>query len=131
MAFKHPRTSATFGFKLIRNKSYKTVIIIAPSHRYAFSGISVYPKGAFRTPLGDLEIDEEFSQELLNKDKEIFFQPRAFQQEHSLEVQLPFLQKVLTDFKIVSIVMGDCTLSTCQKFASYAHCAPPSQKPEH
>jgi hypothetical protein len=110
--------TAGFGYKLIKNKPYKTIIIIAGSHYYGFSGVSVYLEGIFRTPLGDLEIDKEFTQKLLNKDKEITFDPAAFTKEHSVEVQLPFLQKVLTQFKIVPIVMGDCTLSVCQKLAS-------------
>jgi AmmeMemoRadiSam system protein A len=62
-------------------------------------------------------IDQEFAQKLLNKDEEIFFEPRAFAKEHSVEVQLPFLQKTLSDFKIVPIVTGDCALSTCQHLA--------------
>ncbi len=109
--------TAAFGYKLIKDKPYKTVIVIGTSHHYGFSGVSVYPEGVFRTPLGDLGVDKEFTQQLLNKDEEIFFEPRAFEEEHSVEVQLPFLQKVLSQFKIVPIVMGDCTLSTCQKLA--------------
>jgi AmmeMemoRadiSam system protein B/AmmeMemoRadiSam system protein A len=108
---------AGLSYKLIKNKPYKTVIVIGPSHHYGFSSVSVYPEGAFRTPLGDLEIDKEFTQKILNKDAEIIFEPAAFSQEHSLEVQLPFLQKVLSNFKIVPIVMGDCSFSTCQKLA--------------
>jgi hypothetical protein len=108
---------AAFGYKLIKGRSYKTVIVIGTSHQYGFSGVSVYPEGTFRTPLGDLEVNKEFAQRLLNKDKEIFFEPLAFQKEHSVEVQLPFLQKVLQDFKIVPIIVGDMTLSSCQKLA--------------
>jgi AmmeMemoRadiSam system protein B/AmmeMemoRadiSam system protein A len=109
--------TAAFGYKLIQNKLYKTVVVIGPSHYFGFSAVSVYPEGIFRTPLGDLTIDKEFTEQLLNKDKEISFERGAFTKEHSLEVQLPFLQKVLSDFKIVPIVMGDCTLSTCKKLS--------------
>ena len=123
--------TASFAYKLIKDKSYKTVVIIGPSHYYGFMGVSVYPEGFFRTPLGDLEIDKEFTQKILNKDKEISFIPQAFSKEHSIEVQLIFLQKVLKDssatkndesakhygWKIVPIVTGDCSLSTCQKLA--------------
>jgi len=106
-----------FGYKLLKDKLYKTVIIIAPSHYFRFGGVSVYPEGVFRTPLGDLEIDKEFTGKLLNRDIEISYQPRAFEKEHSLEVQLPFLQKVLKEFKIVPVIMGDCSLSACRKLA--------------
>ncbi len=109
--------TAAYGYKLVKAKPYKTVVVIGPSHYYSFNGVSVYPEGRFRTPLGDLEIDKEFAQKLLDKDEAVFFTPSAFKKEHSVEVQLPFLQKVLADFKIVPVVMGDCPLSTCQKLA--------------
>ncbi|MCX5696549.1 MAG: AmmeMemoRadiSam system protein B [Candidatus Omnitrophica bacterium] len=112
--------TAAYGFKLIKGKPYKTVIVLAPSHRYAFMGASVYPKGAFRTPLGDLQIDAGFTQKLLTKDKDsdIVFDPAAFKEEHSLEVELPFLQKVLSNgWKLVPIVLGDCTLKSCEHLA--------------
>ena len=137
--------TAAFGYKLIKDRPYKTVMVIGPSHYYGFSGVSIYPEGIFRTPLGDLEIDTEFTKELLYRDKDIFFEPLAFQKEHSIEVQLPFLQKVLSGvsatknggpasaiksggyaniggvnnygWKIVPIVMGDCSLQTCKKLA--------------
>jgi hypothetical protein len=109
--------TAAFGYKLIKGKPYKTVIILAPSHYYPFNAVSVYPEGAFRTPLGDIEVDKEFTRLLLDKDKEIIFEPLAFEKEHSLEVQLPFLQRSLSGFKIVPIVMGSCSLETCKKLA--------------
>ena len=109
---------AAFGYKLIKNKPYKTVIILGTSHRYSFSGVSVYPEGLFKTPLGSIKIDNEFAGRLLNSDPEINFTPEAFKEEHSVEVQLPFLQKTLKSFKIVPIVLGDCTLSTCKKLAA-------------
>ncbi|MDI6606209.1 MAG: AmmeMemoRadiSam system protein B, partial [Candidatus Omnitrophota bacterium] len=46
--------TAAYGYKLIKDKPYKTVIVIAPSHQFAFTGVSVYPEGYFRTPLGDV-----------------------------------------------------------------------------
>ena len=107
----------SFGYKLIKGKAYKTVVVIGPSHHYGFSGASVYPEGIFRTPLGDLEVDSEFAKKLLDKEEEVIYEPNAFKQEHSIEVQLPFLQRALTGFKIVPILVGDCTLDTCRKFA--------------
>jgi len=108
---------AAYGYKLIKGKPYKTVIIIGPAHYYGFKGISVYPKGKFLIPLGEIEIDSDFAEKLLNKDKDIFFEPLAFDKEHSIEVQLPFLKKTLSDFKIVPILMGEVSLSLCQKLA--------------
>ena len=108
---------ASYGYNAIKGKSYKTVIIIGPSHYYAFNGVSVFAEGTFRTPLGDLTVDKEFASMLLNKDEGIILDPKAFEKEHSVEVQLPFLQKVLTNFQIVPIIMGDCTLPACKKLA--------------
>jgi hypothetical protein len=110
--------TAAFGYKLLKNRKYKTVIVIGTSHRYGFSGVSVYPEGKFATPLGNIEVDKEFALKLLNQDKEIYFEPQAFKNEHSVEVQLPFLQRTLNGFKIVPIVTGDCPLSTCDRLAS-------------
>jgi hypothetical protein len=110
--------AAAFGYKLIQGSPYKTVIILGTSHRYPFSGASVYPDGVFKTPLGDIAVDSGFTQKLLNKDPEISFIPQAFKDEHSVEVQLPFLQKALTDFRIVPVVLGDCSLTACKKLAA-------------
>jgi AmmeMemoRadiSam system protein B/AmmeMemoRadiSam system protein A len=108
---------AGFGYKLIKDKPYKTVIILGTGHHHAFSGASVYPDGFFETPLGIIAVDKDFTSSLLGKVDEVIFDPAAFEGEHSLEVQLPFLQKSLTDFKIVPIILGDCSLETCRKIA--------------
>ena len=78
---------ASYGYNAIKGKSYKTVIIIGPSHYYAFNGVSVFAEGTFRTPLGDLTVDKEFASMLLNKDEGIILDPKAFEKEHSVEVQ--------------------------------------------
>lgn len=108
---------AAFGYKLIQGKTYKTVVVIGPSHYYGFNGIAVYPGGRFRTPLGDLEIDADFAQKLLEPQQNISADIKAFNKEHSVEVQLPFLQKTLQDFKIVPIVVGQCEYNTLNQLA--------------
>lgn len=108
---------AAYGYKSIKNRNYKTVIIVGPSHYYGFKGISVYPQGVFQTPLGDVEIDAEFASKLIDLTKNIRFIPQAFHKEHSIEVQIPFLQKALSDFKIVPIIIGDVDFSLCQDLA--------------
>ncbi len=123
--------TAAFGYKSIQGKAYgcgyrkphhrplayKTVVVIGPSHYYGFNGIAVYPGGKFRTPLGDLEIDSEFAQRLLEPKQNISAYTQAFNKEHSVEVQLPFLQKTLKDFKIVPIVIGQCQYQTLERLA--------------
>jgi hypothetical protein len=109
--------TAAFGYKLIKGKPYKTVIIIGPAHFFGFDGVSVYPRGKFRTPLGDLEIDSDFTSKIINPEMKIGFIPQAFDKEHSVEVELPFLQKVLSDFKIVPVVVGYADITILEGFA--------------
>ncbi|MFH0917600.1 MAG: AmmeMemoRadiSam system protein B [Candidatus Omnitrophota bacterium] len=107
--------TAAFGYKLIKGKSYKTVIIMGTSHHQVFNGAALYGAGSFATSLGKVDVDEKFTKSILGKYPEVFENPSAFNNEHSVEVQLPFLQKALTDFKIVPVVVGDCSLEACKK----------------
>ena len=109
--------TAAFGYKSIKGKTYKTVVILGTSHHKAFNGAAVYGPGAFITNLGRVDIDEGFTASLLDKLPDVFQDASAFKKEHSVEVQIPFLQRVLNDFKIVPVVIGDCSLETCEKIA--------------
>jgi len=99
--------TAAYGFNLLKNKNYDKVIIISPSHREYFTGASIFNGDAYETPLGVVEIDKELAQKIIEGSKTIFFGMEGHREEHAIEVQIPFLQTVLTDFKIVPIVMGD------------------------
>lgn len=110
--YKFSAGVAAYGFKAIEGKDFSTVIIIGPSHYVYFKGSSVYPEGYYRTPLGDVEIDKELAKKLINNSN-ISFYPPAHQREHSVEVQIPFLQTTLRDFKLVPIVMGNCSYQDC------------------
>ncbi len=99
--------TAAHVFNLVKGKKYKRVVIISPSHSEYFSGISVYNGDAYETPLGLLEVDKEFVNKLVENSKTIFKGVEGHRNEHALEVQLPFLQSVLNDFKIVPVVMGE------------------------
>jgi len=99
--------TAAHVYNLIKEKNYNRVIIISPSHSEYFSGISVYNGDAYETPLGLLEVDKDFVNKLVENSKTIFKGVEGHRNEHALEVQLPFLQSVLNDFKIVPVVMGE------------------------
>jgi AmmeMemoRadiSam system protein B/AmmeMemoRadiSam system protein A len=103
---------AAYGYKNIEGRDIKKVIIIGPSHHTAFKGASVYTKGSFRTPLGTVTINEGLAEGLLNEAADVRFNPEAYAKEHSIEVQLPFLQTVLKDFTIVPIIVGSPTRQT-------------------
>jgi AmmeMemoRadiSam system protein B/AmmeMemoRadiSam system protein A len=110
---------AACAYKLIEGKPYETVVVVAPSHQALFQGASIIPRGGFRTPLGVIPIDTEFSRKLMEGRREIKFIPEAHAQEHSLEIQLPFLQTVLKPFKLVPIVMEPYwNWETCESVAS-------------
>jgi len=105
---------AAYAYKLIKGKKFDTVIVIAPSHRAPFRGASIYSKGAYKIPLGLIPVDTELAQQLIKQETTISYVREAHIQEHSLEVQLPFLKVVLGDFKLLPIVMGYCDFSTCE-----------------
>ncbi|MFA5159654.1 MAG: AmmeMemoRadiSam system protein B [Candidatus Omnitrophota bacterium] len=97
---------AAYAYKELEGRNFKTVILMANSHTEWFNGISVYKKGSFETPLGIVSIDEEKTSKLLTLSSKILDRPRTHEEEHALEVQLPFLQRVLKDFKIVPLLFG-------------------------
>ncbi len=99
--------TAAFAFNHLKEKNIKTVIVISPSHREYFPGISIYNADGYETPLGVVEIDKKLRDYLINDSKIIFSGEEGHRNEHAVEVQLPFLQTVLNDFKFVPIVMGD------------------------
>ena len=80
------------------------VVIFGPNHTGQGSGLAVMKEGAWRTPLGDVQIDEEAASRILNKSKIIDVDELAHTYEHSIEVQLPFLQYLYgSDFKLVPV----------------------------
>ena len=99
--------TAAYGFNLLKGRNYRNVIILSPSHREYFPGICIYDGDAYTTPMGTVEINKELANKIINGSKTIFLGEKGHRQEHAIEVQLPFLQTVLSDFKIVPIVMGD------------------------
>jgi len=108
---------AAHGYKLISDLDFKTVIIIGPSHRVLFDGVAVYDKGSWKTPLGEVSIDEKLARQLISESPRIRALPHVHNQEHSLEVQIPFLQKSLKDFKIVPIMLVEPSYQDCQILA--------------
>jgi hypothetical protein len=82
------------------------VVLVGPSHRVGFRGLAVPSVASFATPLGSVPIDAAARRRVLSHDA-VIASDRAHQFEHSLEVQLPFLQAVLGDFTLLPLVAGD------------------------
>ncbi len=108
---------AAHSYKLLEKEKFDTVIIISPSHHAYFEGVSVYDQGGYQTPLGIVPLDTELISMLKQSDSRIRYVPEAHSKEHSLEIQLPFLQVVMPKFKLVPLIMGEQNLSTCQWLA--------------
>lgn len=103
---------------LNRDKRYKRIFILASSHRYSFNGVAVYDIGNYSSPLGEIKTDKQLATELTEKSPLFIVHPGAHEAEHSIEVQLPFLQYVLgDDFTLVPLVIGTHNPATCHEIA--------------
>jgi len=108
---------AAYAYKLVAKNPFERVLIIAPSHQTAFSGSSIYRDGGYRTPFGVVPLDHELINLLFENTPLIKYVPNADTREHSLEIQLPFLQLVLPRFTMVPIIMGDQGYDNCRRLA--------------
>jgi MEMO1 family protein len=110
---------AASGYNTIDNtKQYDDIFIIGPSHTVGFEGASVYTAGNFLTPLGSVEVDRELGEKLIRESRVFSNRTDAHASEHSIEVQLPFLQHILSrPFRIVPIVVGANAPETCRTIA--------------
>ncbi len=96
---------------------YDAVVLLGPSHFVAFDGLALYPEGAFETPLGPAPIDAALAARLLAASPVVQPLPAAHRREHSLEMQLPFLERLLPAVPIVPLLMGFQTRETIEEAA--------------
>lgn len=106
---------AAYAYRQIEGRSFETVVVVHPSHRLYVNGYALTAAAFYETPLGQVPLDEEVIAKL---DERLKFTFLRSDQEHSLEIQLPFLQYALGSFKLVPIMMGDQSWGQCQKLAS-------------
>lgn len=98
------------------SKNYDNIFILGPSHHVGFEGASVYTIGNFITPLGTVKVNTQLAQELVEKFPVFSSRTDAQAYEHSIEVQLPFLQvRMKKEFRIVPIVIGSGFPETSEK----------------
>ena len=108
--------AAAYGYKAVKGLDIDRVIIMGPSHYFPFRGVAVSGEDMYETPMGKVEVDKKITDDLYGQP--LFEGPRNAEiQEHSLEMQLPFLQVVLDDFKIVPLVVGDVSGSEYEDIA--------------
>jgi AmmeMemoRadiSam system protein B/AmmeMemoRadiSam system protein A len=108
---------AAYAYRQLEGENFDTVILLGPSHYVPVQGASIYAEGWWETPLGKVEVDSEFAREIISKHLLFHFDKKAHMQEHSLEVELPFLQSTLKNFKIVPIIFNDDSLEFCRLLA--------------
>ena len=108
--YKYSGPTAAHAYNLFQGRrgQVRRVVLLGPAHTTYVKGMALPSSDAFSTPLGDVPIDKQAVGKLLDLPG-IEINDEAHAAEHSLEVHLPFLQTVLTDFLLVPIVVGACT----------------------
>ncbi len=106
-----------------------TIVLIGPNHTGLGAAVSLMAKGSWETPLGTVEIDETLAASILAKSSHIRDDSVAHLREHSLEVQLPFIQYFKEKFTIVPIQMLDTRLATCIEVGRAVGAAIAGRKP--
>jgi MEMO1 family protein len=103
---KYSGPVAAFAYKAVSERPYRAAVLVGPSHFVGFSGVSIWPRGAWQTPFGPVPVDEPLAGRIADASSEIVEHRQAHGREHSLEMQLPFLAHLLPGVPIVPMVMG-------------------------
>ena len=97
---------AAYAYTLVRQCRYAAAVLVGPSHFVGFQGVSVWPRGEWATPLGAVRVADALADALAAESRAIIEHPAAHWREHSLEMQLPFVARLLPGVPIVPLVMG-------------------------
>jgi AmmeMemoRadiSam system protein B len=103
---------AAWAYALVRDCHFAAAVLIGPSHFVGFDGVSIWPRGGWQTPLGMVPVAGRLAAAIAAESDEIIEQPQAHGREHSLEMQLPFVARLLPGVPIVPLVMGHQTRQT-------------------
>ena len=103
---KYSGPVAAFAYRAVQHGHFDAAVLIGPSHFIGFTGVSIWPRGAWQTPLGAVRVAEDLAREIAAVSGEVIEHPLAHGREHSLEMQLPFLVHLLPGVPIVPMVMG-------------------------
>jgi hypothetical protein len=98
---------AGYAYAQLKDQGFKRVLLVGPSHYVGFEGFAFSPADVWRTPLGEIPIDRAaIDAYLADAAGKVFEHPSPHEKEHSLELQLPFLQRVLGAFTLIPVVYG-------------------------
>ncbi len=122
---------AAAAYQTVRHRPFDAVVVICPSHRERFQGASIFRRGSYGTPLGPVGVAEDLAAEILLETPDAFaseaghrvasasrFDIGGLRGEHAIEVQLPFLQEIIPDLRIVPIVLSDADFTLCARLGS-------------
>ena len=98
-------TVAANGFYKISSADFHDVIMVGPNHYGIGSWVAAMKDGTWETPLGDVQVNSQMAEEIGRRSAALQFDDYAHSRDHCLEVQLPFLQYIMQDFKIVPVVL--------------------------
>jgi MEMO1 family protein len=108
---------AAHAYRLVDARAFDVAVLVGPSHFVGFDGVAVYASGAFETPLGRATIDDAVAEALMRATPIVREHDAAHGREHSLEMQMPFLQRLAPSTPIVPLVMGFQTDATARALA--------------
>ena len=97
---------AAYAYHATRQARYSSIVLVGPSHFVGFNGVSIWPQGAWQTPFGAVQVDEDLARAIAVQSPAVVDNREAHGREHSLEMQLPFIAHLLPDVPIVPMVMG-------------------------
>lgn len=98
--------TAAWAYRQVQGRPVSHVVVLAPSHHVSLAGASIFDGDAYSTPLGEIPINREIVEDLWRRSPVFETVPGAHGEEHSLEVQLPFLQVALGEFDLAPIVVS-------------------------
>jgi len=108
---------AAHAYRQLEGRAYDVVVMVGPSHHVGFEGVAIVARGVFETPLGDIEVSAADADAIIASAPVVCELPAAHQREHSLEMQLPFLRRVLPGVPIVPLLMGHQSRATMTSLA--------------
>jgi len=103
---------AAFAYKMLSGSSYRSIVLVGPSHFVPFRGVSIWPAGHWQTPFGAIAVDTDLAHAIRMECFDVVDLPSAHGREHSLEMQLPFVAHLQPGARIVPLVMGHQTRET-------------------
>src|SRR5439155_12208577 len=105
---------AAHAYQLLRGRRFDVVVLVGPSHFVPFEGVAIVRSGGFETPFGVAPIDADVAGAIISATSVVFADASPHRREHSLEMQLPFVQRLAPAARIVPLVMGFQTAATAQ-----------------